>query len=347
MKNDFGFITLMSMRGNVRIVLVVIVLIIILILLISSLSIPERFQFWTSNLRPIGDFKGKVLYVESIKESIEFPPYGDIMLGDIHSKSSRRINFDQYYDASPSYSPINNVIYFESKRKEGSQSQLLSAPSDLYKYDIESNKILHARTDIAFALKYDDSEIVSPLVSMVNDSLFAFFERRYSDQRLVVCNFIKKVVLVDIPVEVHKATIIDSFMKSYVVVFDSERSNRMKVGTYFVNLETQGVAYVPDEFASEYYFTGLPRHDSDYYYGVGKGHSQKAKIYSYNVEAQNISFVNDLAIGTNSSVEVVVNDSLVVLYRSDDRESIVLRTNQSENEIISTGHEITGFRFYF
>ncbi len=318
-----------------------------LVLWITDYSLFRRIHFWITDLAPIGDFRNKVLYVDPVKDSYDYPPYGDIVIGDIESGSARRISFDDFYDASPSYSSINNVIYFESKRTcdEGVKPERI--PSDLYKYDIKNKEILRARADVAFALKYDNSEIVSPLVSPLNDSLIAFLERPDTAQRLVVANFIRRTVLADIPLEAYNDIAIRDFMDRYVVMYDADGSRGRKVGIYFANLETQEISYVPDKFKYGFYYVGSRANGSDDYYIVYEKYDRLARIYRYNVVTQDTTFVMKTPVGRNTSIDMVVNDTLAVVWYSGRGERAVFRSHGGEREIFSFSRYPGDVRFYF
>ena len=152
--------------------------------------------------------------------------------------------------------------------------------SDLYGYNLQSKEVNGSRELVSFGLEYDDSEILSPIISSYNDSLMAFFEKRYSVQNLIVCNYLSKKVIVRLPVKPHARTYIDTFLRNYVSIYDASRSSGTSLGTYFVPLDSSDtVIQLPKTFKSKYYFTG--KGDGNEYFVVSKEKKPKMAIYSY------------------------------------------------------------------
>lgn len=280
----------LSPMGPIRVVLASIILLAGLISIVPKPFIKEKLQLIFSDRDFGGEFQNKILYIETLTDELYLtPPYGDIMVFDLEKRKKIRLNQDRYYDASPSYSKTGNCIYFESKRSDRAKYELMSSPSDLYKYDLETKKILNARSDIEFALNFDESSIENPLVSKYNDSLIAFFEVKGIDQKLIICNYVSKRKLFEKKIEYNTRSKIKLFLEEYIVVFDASRSLRGEVGVYFISLiEDNKIMYLSKEFKDDFYFIGETDDGSNYYL-TNRLDTRNLTIYSFNTDNKEIT----------------------------------------------------------
>ncbi|WP_258105030.1 hypothetical protein [Marinoscillum sp. MHG1-6] len=135
----------------------------------------------------------KLLFTESVgKNTLLEPPFSDIVMLDLITKKKVRLNYDRYYDESPTLCLLKNCIYFTSKRGELAKSLHLGAPSDLYKVDLNDFEIKSAKQDVLFALKDSTSELMDSRVSKFNDSIMAFVEYNYPRKDLIFCDLKNK-----------------------------------------------------------------------------------------------------------------------------------------------------------
>lgn len=142
------------------------------------------------------DSQTKLVFIENVNRGgLLEPPFGDIVVTNLHNFNRLRLNYDGYFDRSPTLSKSKNCIYFESKRGVLAKELHLGSPSDIYKIDLSDFEIKLAREDVSFALKDSSSAIEKPKVSGSNDSLMVFVENGTKQDYLVLCNYINKNVL--------------------------------------------------------------------------------------------------------------------------------------------------------
>lgn len=351
-EKGFGFLDFFGMGGNSRIILFFLALIIVLVSSISSLDLRNKVDKILSALNPIYTVKGKLIYVKALDEFVGYPPYGEIYIYDYTAGKDQRITFDEYYDASPTYSKHFNTIFFESKRKSDVDYQLMSAQSDLFGYNLESGKVKNSRELIAFSLEYDDSDILSPIISSYNDSLIAFFEKKYTAQNLIVCNYLSKKVMVRQPIKPHTRTDIDDFLRNYVSIYDASTSSSTRFGTYFISLDSNNtILQIPDTFKSQYYFTG--KGEGNAYFAVSKEEKEKLNIFSYKLPDGEFSLVNEIhssemgKMAKELTVESILNkDKIIFYFFSEGEEKFFVLNKGSMKLLLSSKHEITDFEFH-
>jgi hypothetical protein len=351
-QKDFGFLSFFGMAGNARLVLVFIALIVVIVSGVSRINLSRYIKKINTALYPINTVKESLLYVRALDEFVGYAPYGEIFIYDLKEGKDRRLTFDKYYDASPTYSKHFKTIFFESKRGKDTDYELMSARSDLYGYDIESGEVKHSRELVAFGLEYDDSEILSPIISVHNDSLIAFFEKRYSVQNLIVCNYLDEKVLVRVPIDPHTRTYIDSFLRDYVSVYDASRSTSKSLGTRFVSLNSgSDVLDIPGHFKSKYYFTGIG--EGNNYFAVSRKKYPNIGIYSYEIPSGELTLINEIQTSvfgetiSDFTVEVVLSkDELIFYSYSDDfGEKLYTLNKESLKPLISSNFEIIDIEF--
>lgn len=351
-QRDFGLLSFFGMAGNARLALVFIALIVIIVSGMSSINLDGYIKKINIALNPIKTVEESLLYVKALDEFVGYAPYGEIFIYDLKEGKDRRLTFDEYYDASPTYSKHFNTIYFESKREKDTEYELMSARSDLYGYDLESGEVKHSRELVAFSLEYDDSEILSPIISVYNDSLIAFFEKRYSVQNLIVCNYLDERVLVRVPIEPHTRTYIDSFLLDYVSVYDASKSTTKRLGTRFVSL-TNGsdVIEIPGHFKSKYYFTGIGKGNN--YFAVSRKKNPDIGIYSYDIPSRELNLINKIQTSvfeetiSDFTVEMVLSKDELILYSYSDEygEKLYTLSKESLKPLISSSFEMVDIEF--
>lgn len=84
----------------------------------------------------------------------------------------------------------------------------------------------------------------------------AFFEKRYEDQNLIVCNYLSKKVVVKLPIKPNFRTKIDSFLEDYLSVYDAIKASEDSFGTFFISLADQSITQIPNTYRDDYFFTG-------------------------------------------------------------------------------------------
>lgn len=347
----FSFFHFFGMAGNARLVLVFFAVAIFSIMGLSNFNLSSKIEKLSNTLSPLTSLEGSLIYIKSLDGFVDYPPYGEIYIHNYNTGTNRRLTFDHFYDSSPTYSKSLNTIFFESKRGGGEEYEMMSIQSDLYGYNVETGKISNFRELLAFSLEYDDSEILSPKISSYNDSLIAFFEKRFTEQNLIVCNYLSKNIMVRLPIKPNLRTNVDSFLEDFVSIYDASRTSEDSLGTFFISLDNQNKIYVPKVYGDEYFFTGQSKDNK--YYVVSKQKEPKMIINFYSLPTGEVSLFKEInssileELIDDLAVEVVLKDETIIYYYSDHAsEKLYSLVGGKLKLMISTKEEIVDFEFH-
>lgn len=132
----FGFFHFFGMGGNARLILVFFAVGILSILGLRNFNLSSKIEKLTNTLSPLTSLEGCLIYIKSLDGFVDYPPYGEIYIYNHNTRTNKRLTFDRFYDSSPTYSQSLNTIFFESKRSEDVEYEMMSTQSDLYGYNV-------------------------------------------------------------------------------------------------------------------------------------------------------------------------------------------------------------------